>query len=93
MIETRKLTHHDGDWSGYTLDEMRYQRAVTLARLEVQKEKLKIGTAEMRNGAGQFGSTGIAGKIMGSLNYLDYIILAFKATRMISKALRSLKRH
>lgn len=89
----KELSPAQEQWSGYTLDELRYRRAVTLARIEVQKEKLRLGAADMRAGSGPFSSAGIAGKIMGSLNYLDYIILAFKASRLIGRTISSFRRH
>ncbi len=29
-----------GDWKGYTLEELRYQKAITLVRIEMQKQRI-----------------------------------------------------
>lgn len=87
-MEKKNITHHDADWGGYTLDDLRYQRAVTLARMEVEKEKLMLGVDEVKSGMPGAGGSGIMGKIVGSLSYIDYIVLAFRLTRSLSRAFK-----
>ncbi len=91
-MEKKLLARDDENWKGYTLDDLRYERAVALARLEIQKEKLAMSASEMRSGVPGIAGGGILGKLMGSLNYLDYAILAFRTFRFVSKRFRSFRK-
>lgn len=94
MNNKKLLPHHAENWNGYSLDELRYQRAVTMARIEIEKEKLAVGIDDLRQGIPFVGGgRGLLSKIAGSLNYIDYAMLAFRAFRSASKLFRSLRRH
>lgn len=87
------MPHNSENWNGYTLDELRYQRALTSARLEIEKEKLMQGINSMRSGLPSFSSgNSILAKIAGSLNYIDYAVLAFRLFKTVSKAVRGFRR-
>lgn len=92
--DKKALPHHADNWNGYSLDELRYQRAVTLAHLEIEKEKLALAAADAREGIPVVGGmrSGIMAKIAGSLSYVDYVVLAFRTFRTISRAIRGLRR-
>lgn len=91
--EQKKLKPHDEPgWKGYTLDELRYQKAVAMIRLEMEKEKISAGFSQMKNGMPMMSTGGIAGKIMGSLNYLDYALIAYKSVTKITSMVRKMKR-
>lgn len=93
MADKKLMPHHSDNWDGYTLDELRYQRALNMARLEIEKEKLNAGITEMRRGLPTINSGhGILSKIAGSLSYIDYAVLAFRIFRTVSKAFRGLRR-
>lgn len=78
----------DIDWKGYTLDELRYQRAYTLARLEIEKERISSGFKHLYSSTpGNMGS-GIMKKMIGGLNYVDYALIAFKLGKRIYKMFR-----
>lgn len=69
---------------GLTIDELRYRRAFALAKYEM----VKYQTVEemKRFGSGfALGRSGIVGRLLGSLNYLDYAMLAFQIGRRIFK--------
>ena len=93
MIEHKRLTHNEPEWQGYSLNDLRYQRAVTLARLEIAKEKLVMQGEDIRSGAmSGTGVRGLLGKVMSNLSYLDYILLAFRMGRTISRAFKGFRR-
>lgn len=92
MIENRNITHYDEKWRGYSLDELRYQRAVALARIEMEKEKMALEAAGLRQHVPGMNTRGLMGKIMGSLSYVDYIVLAFRLGRSLSKMIKGIRR-
>ncbi len=93
MADNKIMPHHAETWNGYTLDELRYQRALNMARLEIEKEKLTAATSEMKRGLPSLSTGhGILSKIAGSLSYIDYAVLAFRLFRTASKAFRGLRR-
>lgn len=85
--------HTHPEWQGYTIDELRYQRALTSARLEIQKERLLNQYAAIRGNFGSLKPTGIYGKIFNSLSFIDYGVLAFRTIRRVTGIIRSFRRH
>lgn len=74
------------DFKGYTLDELKYQRAMLLVKREFLKEKALKETKEVKsripmlNGKSPLASMSpgsIAGRVMRGLNYADYLMLGF----------------
>lgn len=70
----------------YGIDELRYQRAVALARYEINKARFleDIEAAKSKIPAAVSGK-GIFGKILGSLNYVDYALIAYRIYSKIRK--------
>lgn len=87
-MTTKKSPHHQSDWKGYTIDELRYQRALNSARLEIQKERLLNEFDTMKGTFGVMQPTGILGKMLKSLNFIDYGIIAFQTVRRLSALFR-----
>lgn len=88
MKKVQQHQREDIDWKGYSIDELRYQRAYTLARLEIQKEKITSSFSRFySSSSGGFGN-GLIKKITGSLNYVDYALLAYKIGNRIYKLFR-----
>ena len=57
-----------------------------MARYEMAKMGLQEQINAVRSGIGdKFAVKGIAGRLMGSLNYLDWAILAFRVVSKIKK--------
>lgn len=81
---------------GLTIREIRYQRALVALQKEFCKEKMNSGLLKVRNSS-PFSSNysgkskplgraaGIAGKIIGGMNYIDYAILGFSIFSNIKK--------
>lgn len=74
------------EFKGYTLEELKYQRALLLLKREFLKEKaLKESKAiknriPMLNGKSPLNSLtpqGIVGRVARGLNYADYLMLGF----------------
>lgn len=94
MTSKRKALPHETDnWNGYTLDELRYQRAYTAARLEIQRAGLQRNISNFNLiGSGTNVHGGILGKMFNSLGYIDIGIFAFKMGRRVFKIFRRFKR-
>lgn len=76
-------------WKGFTIDELRYRRAYMLARCELAKGQLMRSAHEAKQGMPlSGGSHGIMGKLLGSLNYLDYALIAFRIGSKLFKLTR-----
>lgn len=73
MIDTNK------QWNGYTLEELRFRRMLSLAKFELGKTSL---ASEMHSlTSGRVVRDSLFSKIFGALNYADYAILAFRLCR------------
>ena len=74
-------------FKGYTLEELRYQRAIVALKREFAKSKTLSGASKLKKHnpfssdggklalSGKVG--GIASRIFTGLNYMDYIMLGF----------------
>lgn len=91
MTTRKSLPHEKDEWKGYTLDELRYMRAYTAARLEINRDHLRRNFANVKDG-GAFHTKGLFGKILGTLSYLDIAIMTFKVGSRMFKTVRKLRR-
>lgn len=89
--------HTEVGFKGYTMDELRYQRALIALKREYSKdsilesvEKLQKNSPFSDNGQRSLAKNigGVAGKIVGGLNYLDYALIGFSAFASIRKIFR-----
>lgn len=78
----------DIQWNGYDMEELRYQRAYTLAKLEIQKEKLTGGFRQIYDSSAGIMGNGIMKKMISGLSYFDYAILAFRLGKRVYKMFR-----
>lgn len=105
--EDMKIVTNAPQFNGYTLDEIRYQRAMLGLRKEFCKAKLmesvtnlKPGGAKRNNGffSGGKKSTAmsvagsVASKFLSNLNTLDYILMGISAFGTVRKGMRLLTR-
>lgn len=76
-------------WKGYSFDELRYQRALTLVKCEMEKEKLRGAVDAIKQGGipllGNGGRNPLLNKMLGALDFADYSYLAFKIGRKCYK--------
>ena len=77
------------DFQGFTLDQIRFMRGCTAARIEMQRQKLQhVGRNIMETGSISGESTWVR-KLLGAFSYFDYAMLAIK----LFGGLRALRRH
>ena len=97
MTETKYIDiPEEPQWGGYTLDEIRYRRALTMARIQIEKERIGMGArqiyaAKMNRMPGVKGS-GIVSKMMSALTMADYAVIGIKLVRKLSSIYKSSKR-
>ena len=75
-------------WSGYTLDDLRYQRAVNHVKMEVERERLATATHQIINRQQSGLGGGIMKKMFTGFTVIDYALLAYQATRQIRRIYR-----
>ncbi|ROT08925.1 hypothetical protein EEL49_05360 [Muribaculaceae bacterium Isolate-104 (HZI)] len=80
MTKKIKATEQSPEWKGYDIDELRYLQAYAQARLEIEKERMLASAQSLYSGTA-IKKSGIMGRILGSLTYMDYAFLAFKICR------------
>ena len=83
MKNSQPHKKEDDNWKGYTLDELRYQRAFALAHLEIEKERITSGLKQMYQSSPMGSGKGLVSKMIGGLNYVDYAVLAFRFGKRI----------
>lgn len=80
------------NWKGYSFEELRYKRALTTIKCELEKDQLKAAIASLKQGGlpliagGNKG--GLMSKILGALDVADYSLIAFKLVHRIYKLFR-----
>lgn len=94
----------DKDFKGYTLEELRYHRALLLLKREFLKEKVIKESEQIKNRIPfvngkspltRMSPTGIIGRVAKGLNYADYLMLGFSlfnAGRKITSLFRKKKK-
>lgn len=93
MSNTKPLPHHTDNWTGYTLDELRYMRAYTAARIEINSERIHQRLAQIsKTGKKGFTPSGLLGRVMGALSFVDIAILAWKVSSKSFRLFRGFKR-
>lgn len=75
-------------WSGYTLDRLNYEKVVTLAAIEIEKERVGRELSRLRQGNFKM-ARGIFSRLTGIFSYTDYIVLAVKLWKRLAPAFRS----
>lgn len=94
------------NWKGYTLDELRYERLLNMARIEIENErmmhriKLMYPGGKADNSSTVSAATSLLGsntgnivkKMLGALNYFDYALIAFRVGKQIVNTFKRFKR-
>lgn len=80
-------------WQGYSLQELRLRRIVTETKIEILKAKVFNDGNDLRKSAvpASFASP-VLKKIMGALDYADYMVMAFSIGRKVVKLIKRKKR-
>lgn len=91
-------------FKGYTIDEIRYQRAMLGLRKDFCKAKVMESVSNLKPGGSRRDSrpsrkstfmtvaTTVATKVLGNLNTLDYILMGISAFGTVKKGVRLLTR-
>ena len=78
-------------WHGYTIDELRHRRAVSLVRLEMQKAML-AGSFKSATGALSVAKQQLTGNIDGKLKFANYLLIGYKSVKVAMKMWNTFKR-
>lgn len=93
MTTAKQLPHNTEEWKGYKLEELRYARAYTAARMELNRERLAARVVDIqKNGLNPAVSKGILGKMLGAFSYIDIALLAWRVGRKLFLVTRAFKR-
>ncbi len=85
--ETERITQPENKFKGYTLEELRYQRALVLLQKEFCKSRITRNVNNLQKSNPLSPSTAasslpgkvgfVASKLLTGLNYLDYAMIGF----------------
>ena len=71
----------NSQWRGYTLEEIRFQRMLTVMRIEISRQNLLKQLEPYTSGNRMAGT--LVGRIAGALNFMDYAMLAITVGRRL----------
>lgn len=66
---------------GYTIDELRYRRAYALAKYEMAKLHTTEQVDVIKTQAENFAPKGVLGKVLKSLDFVDYALVGYRVYR------------
>ena len=80
-------------WKGYTIEDLRYRRAVNQVKMEMAREQLRSKASKIANfqAFGLIKGNGILGQVLSGFSMLDYGILAFQGVKQVSRLYRLFK--
>jgi len=80
----KKLSSAKKDtWEGYSFDRLAYERAVTLARIEIEKHRLAVDLERTRQGNMILSRTTFS-RLLGLVNFTDMVVVGVKLWRAVS---------
>ena len=93
MSQQKILPHRTADWNGYSIDELRYMRAYTAARIEIKRDRLTQRVAALKKGGiGSQGTGSMTSRLLGAIGYVDMALIGWKISRRLFKTMRILRR-
>lgn len=78
-----KSSKENDTWGGYTLHELNYTRAVTLAHIELERERITMDANRLQRG-NFFFSRSMFSRILGMVGYADFIVIGIRLWQKIS---------
>lgn len=94
-MATKSLPHHDPAsaaprWNGYTIDDLRYRRAVNHVKIEMARQQLaaKVAGATSMRALGSLKGGRLLGRLMSGLSAFDYALLAYQGARQAVRLYR-----
>ena len=92
MSNAKQLQHNTVECKGYTIEDIRYARAYTAARMELNRERLTARARDMqKNGLKPGVSKGMLGKMLGAFSYIDIALLTWRVGRKLFRVTRAIK--
>lgn len=82
------------DWPGYTLNDLRYQRAINNVKMAVEQERLMTNIDRMVNPKSRpgNGTPGLMQKMFNGLSVVDYGLMAYSAFKQIRRVYKMFRR-
>lgn len=88
------LIEETEEWGGYTIEEMKYHRALAYTKKEIEKDRIRVRANILFTQTVSSGGIGNArlGKITGKMSVLDYILIGFRLSRKAVTIYKSIKK-
>ena len=77
------LNPSHGKWKGYTLSELRFQRALTLVRMDIVADRLRSQTQRFDNQLNSIMSGNIFLRLFSNINFAEYAVVAVRTIRTV----------
>lgn len=97
-MATDSLPPHDPassarHWHGYTIDDLRYRRAVNQVKIEMVREQLMAKASKVTNfqALSALGGNKLLGKVLSGFSMFDYGILAYQGVKQVTRLYRLFK--
>ncbi len=71
------------DWKGYTLSELRFQRALTLVRMDMASERLKRSSQIFDTHLNQVVAGNIFLRLFSNINFAEYAAIGIRTLRTV----------
>ncbi|MCC8114229.1 MAG: hypothetical protein LIP03_09615 [Bacteroidales bacterium] len=68
-------------WRGYNFDDLRFNRVLSLTRIELEKHKIANDYQALMGNNGR--AYPLFSRLSSAISYADYILIAFKLTRRV----------
>lgn len=89
------MMKQNNTWKGYSFEELRYQRALTTIKCEIEKEKINAIITNFKQSklsvVGGANGNSLLGKMMSALDIADYSLMAFRVGRKLFSIFRNRK--
>lgn len=84
--------HHHDDWKGYTLAELRFERALTLVRMDIAADKLRRQTQAIDGRMSSALSGNLFIKLLSGFNFAEYASMAVRTVRTVVRFWKAMRR-
>ncbi len=86
------LPNNPDSWKGYTIEEIRYKRAVNILKMEVVRERIVSHSTRRAVTASDTFYGNLVQRLFKSISMAEYAFLAFKGVRQAQKLFRLFRR-
>lgn len=71
------------EWQGYTYEQLVYERALALARIEMEKERASAESERVRRGNFML-SRSLFSRLVSALSYADFLVIGVRMWRKLA---------